>query len=250
MVPPSYATRIEPRFSRESETSAALAHIETRTIAANRCLFRPGDARTHVYRVESGAICLYDAHDTERRSVVEFKFPGDLVGLGFLESHSMTAKAMLETTVTCLDPDAIDEIVQDDPRLQMQFDDAVEREFELRRDQLRTAGESEPLERVAALLVATAHASMDQGGKSDTIRGSLRCGFIADMLRLSLDDLSSMLVELNRRGLIDAVGEELRITDIDGLEALADWNCSSGTLLAIRAQSKRRPEYVSVYSPA
>jgi hypothetical protein len=54
------------------------------------------------------------------------------------------------------------------------------------------------------------------------IKDSWKCGVIADLLQLTLNDLSAVLVDLERRGLIEAAGEELRLTDIAALEAMAD----------------------------
>lgn len=39
---------------------------------------------------------------------------------------------------------------------------------------------------------------------------------------MTLDDLSAVLVELERRGLIAGAGDDLRLTDIDALEDMAD----------------------------
>jgi CRP/FNR family transcriptional regulator len=212
-----------------------------RTIPANGFLFRPGEARSHVFRVESGAVCLYEGHRADRPSVIEFLFPGDLVGLGFLEQHSMSAKALLETSVTCLPPEAIDDLTRDNPRAQMQLDAAIEREFELRREELREAGQRQPIERVAALLVLSARTNVEEGRRADLIRDSWRSGVIADLLQLSLDDLAAILVELERRGLIETAEEGLRLTDIAGLEALADGKCPAIKLGGARSQPKPRP---------
>lgn len=230
--------------------SAARPDGAKRTVAANRFLFQPGDPRTHVFRVESGAICLYGSHKADQPSVIEFLFPGDLVGLGFLESHSLSAKALMETSVTCLPPAVIDEIVRDDPRAQMRLDAAIEREFELRREQLLEEGAHQPIERVAALLVVSARTNVEQGRNAELIPDSWRCGFVADLLRLSLDDLSAVLVELERRGLIEAAGEGLRLLDMAGLEALADGKCPSIRLGTVGAQLRPRPECLPAYTAA
>src|SRR5262245_37946022 len=74
----------------------------TLALAMGEVLFRPGDAKTHFYRVESGAVCVYQSPWQGNRATVEFCFPGDLVGLGFLERHTSTARAAVDTVVTCL----------------------------------------------------------------------------------------------------------------------------------------------------
>jgi CRP/FNR family transcriptional regulator, anaerobic regulatory protein len=220
-----HPSRIEPAFSNPPVVTAPPAETTNpapQTITANAFLFRAGDPRTHLYRVESGAICLYETRRTDRQSVIEFLFPGDYVGLGFLEKHHLSARALLDSTVTCLPIDALAEVARSDPRAQAKLAQSVEREFEARRDELCDAGQRRPIERVAALLVTSARTNVQQGRAAELIKDSWKCGVIADLLQLTLDDLSAILVELGRRGLIAAAGEDLRLTDIAALEAMAD----------------------------
>jgi CRP/FNR family transcriptional regulator len=218
-------SRIEPSFARRDAVPAQV--VETappavRTVAANEFLFKSGDARTHIFRVESGSICIYETRSNDRPSLIEFVFPGDYVGFGFLEEHSLSARALLETTVTCLPLDSIEDVVRDNPKAQAKFAQAIDREFETHRQNIARAGQRQPIERVAALLVTSANTNVQQGRDADLIKDSWKCGVIADLLQLSLDELAAVLVELERRELIEATSEGLRLTDIAALEALAD----------------------------
>ena len=220
-----HPSQIEPSFSKPPVVTAPPAETTDPTlhsVTANAFLFRAGDPRTHLYRVESGAICLYETRRTDRQSVIEFLFPGDYVGLGFLEKHHLSARALLDSTVTCVPIDALADVARSDPRAQAKLAQSVEREFEARRDELCDAGRRRPIERVAALLVTSARTNVQQGRTAELIKDSWKCGVIADLLQLTLDDLSSILVELERRGMIEAAGEDLRLTDIAALEAMAD----------------------------
>ncbi len=71
-----------------------------RTLAAGEMLFREGEARSHVYRVEKGSICLFKQRADGSQDVIEFAFPGDLVGLGYLDNHVSGAQATMETSLT------------------------------------------------------------------------------------------------------------------------------------------------------
>ena len=117
--PSRIPSRIEPAFSSPPVVTAPPAEMTAPTplkVAANAFLFRAGDPRTHLYRVETGAICLYETRRGDHQSVIEFLFPGDYVGLGFLEKQHLNARALLESTVTCLPIDALAEVVHADPR--------------------------------------------------------------------------------------------------------------------------------------
>src|SRR5262245_26267045 len=74
------------------ETASKASDLAVRSLESSELLFAAGDARTHVFRVESGAVCLYDSHKPDRQSAIEFIFPGDYAGLGFLEKHTVTAR--------------------------------------------------------------------------------------------------------------------------------------------------------------
>jgi CRP/FNR family transcriptional regulator len=214
---------IEPVFSNSPAVPAPpAATAATQRIAANAFVFKAGDPRTHLYRVETGAICLYETGSADRPSVIEFHFPGDYLGLGFLEKHHLSARALLDSTVTCLPIDDLPDLVKNDPRAQAKLAQSVEREFEARRDELCNAGRRQPIERVAALLVTSARTNVQQGRPAELIKDSWKCGVIADLLQLTLDDLTAILVNLEARGLIAAAGQDLRLIDIPALEAMAD----------------------------
>jgi CRP/FNR family transcriptional regulator len=206
-----------------------------RTLAANELLFARGDVRTHVFRVESGTVCLYESLRSDRQTVIEFMFPGEYVGLGFLEEHSLTARALLDSSVTCIPIDEIEDAIKDDLRAQAKLATAIEREFEARREELAKAGQHRPIERVAALLVAAAHINAQEGRTMDLIDNSWRSDHIADQLGIDLGDLSAILVELERQGLIEATREGLRLNDIDALDALSEGQRPA------RAAQVRRP---------
>jgi CRP/FNR family transcriptional regulator, anaerobic regulatory protein len=61
------------------------------------------DIKAHIIgHLMAGTICVYGPRWREDRSVVEFAFPGDFVGLGYLQTHTCSARAMLEARVTSL----------------------------------------------------------------------------------------------------------------------------------------------------
>jgi CRP/FNR family transcriptional regulator, anaerobic regulatory protein len=251
------ASRIEPSFLDDldapGDVAAAAADGAIRAVRASEFLFRTGDLRTHVFRVESGSICLYESGRTDRKSVVEFLFPGDFVGLGFLEKHCLNARALLDTSVTSLTLDAAAEVIRNDAKAKGKLAAAIEREFEIRREELRGAGQRQPAERVAALLVTSARTNIQQGRAPDLIEDSWRCGVIADLLRLSLDELTAILLELERRGLIKATAEGLRLRDIAGLEALADgmhYPAADGNAAYVPTRQARVPKLAGAYKAA
>jgi CRP/FNR family transcriptional regulator, anaerobic regulatory protein len=193
----------------------------TRVFAATEWLFRTGEAKTCLYRVNSGAVCLYGQRGAQQ-ATIGFAFPSDLVGLGFLETHTCCARAVTETEVTCLPLEALTSAIGDDPEAQAKLDDAIEREFEFLRSALVEAGRSASIERVAAFLASLSRINRHEGRDPGIVGELCTSGVVADLLGLSIEQLSALLLELERRGLIQAdASAGIRLKDISALEKLA-----------------------------
>lgn len=81
---------------------------------------------------------------------------------------------------------------------------------------------AEPLGRVAALLLSISKNNQYEGRDPATIPDALRSGFVADLVGVDIATLAAVLVDLRRRGLVDASPDgTLRLNDADGLERLA-----------------------------
>src|ERR1041385_4732494 len=105
-------------------------HRPVRSLARSEILFQTGDKRGKLYRVESGALCHYLRWEDGRREIVEFAFPGDIVGFGHLQSHVSTVQAMVETTVSPVSQKEFDALLENDGQLAARFAAAGDREFE------------------------------------------------------------------------------------------------------------------------
>lgn len=205
-------------IDREQEPSSFV-----RRLAAKEVLFRAGDARTSFYRIETGAICLHEARWHDERSIIDFGFPGDFVGLGFLETQSCSASAICECQVTCIPWDQLTSTLAGDGSAQQKLQTAIEREFELRRMRMVERARQYPLERVAAFLIGLSRNNASEGRDPNVIGDSMDCGIAADYLGLSVQDLGCLLIELSKRGLIGLCPPNgLRILDNNALEELAD----------------------------
>lgn len=217
MIGVSELTTVEARpLALSGDDGAAI------TFAAGEILFKAGERKTQAYRVESGVVCLYDPRWNGDKAVIEFAFPGDFLGVGFLDTHALSARAVLETRVSPVAVSEVDELIDGDPRAEAKRADAIEREFEARREALVGSGTRKPVERVAALLVNLSCSNVYEGRDATLITDSMQCGAIADMLGVSISDLREMLLDLERRGLVEPAPGGLRLNNIDALENLAD----------------------------
>ena len=205
-----------------SADAKPIADNAYRTLTAGEVLFREGEARSHVYRVEKGSICLFKERADGSQDVIEFAFPGDLVGLGYLDSHVSSAQATMETSLHCLPRTAHDAALEKGPAITSRLTAAIEREVAFLNETQARSGRSEPLERVAALFVTLARCNAYEGRDPSIITDSLSCGVVAGYLNMSLDDLAHWLTEMKARDLVEPSARGLRLKNLDELERLAD----------------------------
>jgi len=204
------------------EPAGKTDECEVLTLRSGETLFREGDARSHVYRVERGALCLFKSRADGTQDIFEFAFPGDLVGLGCLDSHVSGAQAAIETSLTCLSRTALDPSAERSARSRARLTAAIEREVTFLRESLLRSGHPSPLERVAALFITLSRYNAYEGREPTLITDSLKCGVVAGYLNMSVGELAAQLSEMEARGLIEPCAKGLRLKDLDGLEKIAD----------------------------
>jgi len=180
-----------------------LARGTPRCLEAKEHLFCEGDTAKHVYRVMVGHICIYRMMSDGRRQVVDFAYPGDIIGLGALVDHGESAQAMERTVVRALHVGTLRELAQSDSRLSMQLYEALSRELMAARELLFTVSQRTAIERVAAFLLALSRRAERRGSSPDEIVLPMTRMDIADFLGLTIETVSRTLTKLRQDGVID-----------------------------------------------
>jgi CRP/FNR family transcriptional regulator len=215
-------------------------------LAAGEFLFREGDTKTAVYRVERGALCAYALAGPPREAFLEFAYSSDWVGFGYLDKHLWRARAVAATRVACFPLASVDVIVARDPRAKVKLGDAIEREFACVRRATFARDPPHPIERVAAFLLSLAAVSRNEGRDPSIIADATRSGLVADCLAMSVGTLSSCLVELEHRGLIEPrLPAGLRLKDFAALEAVAEGISAERT--TVERTARERSLYVDYH---
>jgi CRP-like cAMP-binding protein len=75
---------------------------EVVVLHAGDYLYKEGESRTCVYRIENGVIAVFGRPTSRPGQIIEIAGHGDYVALGCLEQHTDNAKAVVETTVSCV----------------------------------------------------------------------------------------------------------------------------------------------------
>ncbi|MEZ5774747.1 MAG: helix-turn-helix domain-containing protein [Hyphomicrobiaceae bacterium] len=214
--------RREPAGRAPSSLEDRLNRAPVRHLETHEHLFCEGDARTHVYKVETGALVLYRVLANGRRQVIDFAFPGDLVGLGSTGEHPFAAEASRDSMVRCLSANVIDQAASEDGEFALRLYEALSHELQTTRDLLVTVGRLAAAERVATFLLTLSRRSRRAGKDGTVITLPMTRADIADLLGLTTETVSRTLTKLSMAKIIsrDQRGS-LRVLDLGRLEAVA-----------------------------
>jgi CRP/FNR family transcriptional regulator len=203
----------------------SLAHGQLRRVDAKEFLFTEGDAITHVYRIETGALALYRVLSDGRRQVMGFAYPGDIVGLGFDEAYTMNAQAVKPTRVRSLSITALRQSVASDPALGMKLYEATARELAATRDLMLTTGQRSAAERVAGFLLAFSRRNQRNGQDATSIDLPMTRTDIGDFLGLTIETVSRMFTKFKLMKLIELPhSNHVKLLDVAHLAELAEGN--------------------------
>lgn len=212
---------VSARYGRQG-LEGQLTSGSVRLIKVREHVFMAGDMRTHVYRIESGSVCLYKIMPDGRRQVLDFAYSGDFIGLGSQAEHSFNAQALEPVRLKSMPVGVLAQLASRDPRLGLGLYEALSRELAATQDHLFTVGQRSAVERVACFLLALARRSSSGGRATRTIVLPMTRADIADFLGLTIETVSRTLTKLKTARLIDLEQCTLvQLLDMEKLERLA-----------------------------
>lgn len=197
-----------------------MGYAKFRSLKTKEHVFCEGDPRSHVFQVESGAVALYKTLNDGRRQIVDFAYPGDLIGLGALDEHVLSAQTTCETRVRVYSASALERQAEEDAGLALRLYKSVSRELTASRDLLVSVGQRTAIERIALFLLLL---HRRQGKDKQDLRLDMLRSDIADMLGLTIETVSRNLTKMRNAGVIDILrsGNVVRICDMTRLRAMA-----------------------------
>jgi CRP/FNR family transcriptional regulator len=212
------ATRPAGRVAARAKYEGAGVHQH---VSLGSFVYHSGDPR-RLYRIERGAICHYITWPDGHHEVIEFAFPGDIIGFGTLPEHVSTAQAMVDTVVSEVDDMAVAEFIGRDDRMALRSTSAADREFDFIRQRAISKSRKAPARRVAQYLTALVSIAASEGRASRTIADDMTSGAVADQLNMPIDSLAAALVTLKAHGLIEPASDGLLVVDANELERFAE----------------------------
>jgi CRP-like cAMP-binding protein len=222
-----------PRATPRPGLASTLSGGAIRILEAKEHAFCEGDAATHVYRVEAGHVCIYRMLADGRRQVIDFAYPGDMIGLGAMREHTASAQATERTKLQCFSMAALHEISRHDAELSLKLYEAVAQELAGARDLLMTVTQRTARERLAGFLLALSRRNRRRGSNGAEIVLPMTRSDIADFLGLTIETVSRTFTKFRLEGLIDL--EQCILVTIPDLERLEQTVC--GVTRTHRGQS-------------
>jgi CRP/FNR family transcriptional regulator len=191
-----------------------------RQVAAHQHLFFEGDARSHIFVIESGWVKLYRTLIDGQRQVVGFCNGGSILGLEGVEDHVNACEAVTPVKVRAIPIGRIPELCARDPELAGQLLRQMGRQLGTAQAQLTTIGAQSADQKLATFLLAFANYGAPQGGEFDL---PMRRGDIAEFLGLRLETVSRKLSEFQRRNWVRMISlYRCKVLDRAALEGLAE----------------------------
>jgi CRP/FNR family transcriptional regulator len=174
-----------------------------RRVEAKGHLFTEGDAKTHVYKVATGAVCLYRVLSDGRRQIIEFALEGDVIGLGSATVEACNAQAIVSTGLRCLPLGVLLRAAKQDAKVALRLYEAISRELAAAREHLLCIGQRGACERLATFLVILSRRNEARGCDPGIVRLPMTRVDIADFLGITIETVSRTFSKMKRQGLIE-----------------------------------------------
>jgi CRP/FNR family transcriptional regulator, nitrogen fixation regulation protein len=173
-----------------------------KTYASKNEIVGEDDPADRIYEVISGAVCTFRMLREGRRQIGGFYFSGDIFGLEAAEKHVLAAEAITNTKVRIAKKQVLNALTSRDPKVADRLLSLTARELERKQDQVLLLSRSAE-DRVIYFLVEM---SQRISPKEYLIALPMTRQHIADYLGLTLETVSRMLWDLERRGAIEIEG--------------------------------------------
>ena len=178
-----------------------------------------GGKAPHLHTVLSGMLIRYRSLDDGRRQIVNFMFPGDLLGLqgAFDDDLSHSVEALIDARLCVFPRNDFHRLMGAHPRLGYDLVWLAAKEETALEGHLVSVGQRTARERVTYLAVWLLDRALATGvaDNSNRLELPITQAQIADMLGLSLVHTNRTLKSLREEGLVDWAPGNLSVPDME-----------------------------------
>ena len=172
----------------------------TNEVRAHEHLFFEGDARDHIYIVESGWVKLYRTLIDGQRQIVGFANGGSVLGVEADTLHLNSCEAITDVMMRSIPASRLNGICRSDPALAEQVLRQIGRQLGAAQAQLATIGAQSAEQKLATFLLTIADLCEESLDREFDL--PMRRGDMAEFVGLRLETVSRKMTEFQRRGWI------------------------------------------------
>lgn len=166
-------------------------------------IIREDDPADHVYEVVSGTVCTSKMLREGRRQIAGFYFAGDICGLESAEKHSVAIEAITSARVRIFKKQALTALALSNLELADRLLALTTRELARKQDHLLLLLSTTAEERIICFLIEMVQRAPRE---DDLIHLPMTRRDIADYLGLTIETVSRVLRDFERRGAIKIKG--------------------------------------------
>lgn len=196
----------------------------SKPLQKNQHLYREGDEFRSVFAVRSGALKAYKTTDDGREQVTGFYFPGEILGMDGISSHSHASSAKsLETSAVCEIPfTSLEKLSTLMPSLQRHFFQLMSREITEDQQLITLLSKNSADERIAALMLSISARNARRKLSATQFRLPMSRVDIGNYLGLTVETVSRVFSRMQKMAILKVDNKEIEILDQPGLLAMAN----------------------------
>ena len=165
-------------------------------------IFGQAEPADYIYEVIEGAVRTHKLLSDGRRQIGAFHLPGDIFGLENGDFHRFTAEAIVKTTTYVVKRQSLERVVKTDPVMVRSLLTITTDNLQHVENHMLLLGRQNSQERVAAFLLEM----NDRLTGAGVIALPMSRRDIADYLGLTLETVSRVLSEFQRKGYLRFLG--------------------------------------------
>lgn len=213
---------------------------ERKRYAKGREIVRLGDRYTAVLVMCEGWAYRCHTFSNGRRQILGFALPGDFIALhvNFPRTSDHSVVAITDATIAMIPVAKIEEIHRDRPRLAAALSYSTAQDHTLLGAHIARLGRRDSYERMAHFfLELRERLGLVNGTASDSFELPLTQEELGDLLGLTVVHVNRTLRRLESSGLIVRERRRVKIADLAGLNALADYESVGAGIVSAHRDS-------------
>jgi len=217
----SRPSNIIPLLARAPSSLASIFDSQpVETFDPGRPIFWQNDPAKHVFEISDGLVRVFKILSDGRRVITGFLYPGDLVGISFLDRYLYGAEAIISTKVRRFSRRSFQIKMDQSPDLRPSLFARLSDEMAAAQEQMILLATKTAEERVCTFLLLTARRDPARFQKSEVNLPMTRQD-IGDYLGLTIETVSRTFSNLAGRDTIVAIGRHCYHMRVESLLALA-----------------------------